>query len=161
MVFMTTFLIPIMGILLLSFTNAISSVDMIQRKERFLPFLFNSLFYISTTYLFWENFQFPALVNYILISITLSIVALTIITFYWKISAHAIASAGACGIYFALLITDETSQLYLGLAVFFVLCGFVASARLKLQCHDAKQVWAGLTLGFILNFLTVFILNNI
>lgn len=161
MVFMTTFLIPLMGILLMSFTNSISSVNMINRKERFLPFLFNSLFYIATTYLFWEKFQFPPLVNYILISITLSIIVLTIITFFWKISAHAIATAGACGIYFALLLNDETSQLYIGLALFFALSGFVASARLKLQCHDAKQVWAGLLVGFILNFSTVYILNNL
>lgn len=161
MLLMTTFLIPLMGILLLSFTNSISSVNMINRKERFVPFLFNSLFYIATTYLFWEKFQFPSLVSYILISITLSIIVLTIITFFWKISAHSIASAGACGIYFALLLNDDTSQLYLGLALFFALTGFVASARLKLQCHDSKQVWAGLLLGFLLNFSTVFILNNI
>jgi membrane-associated phospholipid phosphatase len=150
-----------MGILLLSFTNTISSINMINRKERIYPFLFNSIFYIATTYLFWEKFKFPPLVNHIFISITLSLIVLTIITFFWKISAHAIATAGGAGIYFALLVNGETSQLYLGLALFFVLSGFVASARLKLQAHDARQVWAGVLLGFVLNFSTVFILNNI
>ncbi len=134
---------------------------MISRKERFFPFLLNALLYVGVTYLFWEKFKFPPLVNHILISITLSIISLTIITFFWKISAHTIATAGACGIYFALLLNDQTSQLYLGLAFFFVLSGFVASARLKLQCHDSKQVWAGLLLGFFLNFTTIFILDNI
>ncbi len=161
MVFMTTFLIPIMGILLLSYTNSISSINMINRRERYFPFLLNSLLYIGVTYLFWEKFKFPPLVNYILISITISIIVLTIVTFFWKISAHAIATAGAAGIYFALLLTNETTHLYLGLAGFFVLSGLVASARLKLQCHSSQQVWTGLILGFLLNFSTVFILNSL
>ncbi|MBK6264677.1 PA-phosphatase [Marivirga sp. S37H4] len=160
MVLMTTFLIPLMGVLLLNFTKNISNLNMEIRRERFIPFFFNSLFYMATTYLFWEKFRFPPLVNYVMVSITFSIVLLTIITLFWKISAHAIAVSGATGIYFALLFQTESSNLYMGLALCFALCGLVASARLKLLVHSVSQVWAGLALGFLINFLTILILNR-
>jgi len=159
MIFMTTFLIPLMGILLLKFTRNITNLNMEDRKERIFPFLFNAIFYAATTYLFWEKFRFPNLVTIILLSITLSIVLLTIITIWWKISAHAIAIAGATGIYLALLVKGEPSNFYYAVAVSFLFCGLVGSARLKLSAHDSKQVWLGFLIGFFVNFLTILILN--
>ncbi|WMN07079.1 PA-phosphatase [Marivirga arenosa] len=159
MVFMTTFLIPLMGILLLKFTRNISNLNMEDKKERIFPFLFNAIFYGATTYLFWEKFRFPNLVTAILLSITLSIVILTVITIWWKISAHAIAIAGATGIYLALLLQSEPSNFYYAVAACFLLCGLVGSARLQLAAHDSKQVWYGLLIGFFVNFLTILILN--
>jgi hypothetical protein len=159
MVFMTTFLIPLMGILLLKFTRNISNLNMEDRKERVFPFLFNAIFYGATTYLFWEKFRFPNLVTLILLSITISIILLTIITIWWKISAHAIAIAGATGIYLALLIKSEPSNFYYAVALCFLCCGLVGSARLKLSAHDSKQVWLGFLIGFFVNFLTILIFN--
>lgn len=159
MVFMTTFLIPLMGILLLKFTRNISNLNMADKKERIFPFLFNAIFYAATTFLFWEKFRFPNLVTAVLLSITISIVILTLITIWWKISAHAIAIAGATGIYLALLFKSEPSNFYYAVVVSFLLCGLVGSARLKLSAHDAKQVWVGFLIGFFINFLTILILN--
>lgn len=159
MVFMTTFLIPLMGILLLKFTRNISNLNMEDRKERVFPFLFNAIFYGATTYLFWEKFRFPNLVTAILLSITISIVLLTLITIWWKISAHAIAIAGATGIYLALLIQSEPSDFYYAVAACFLFCGMVGSARLKLAAHDSRQVWFGFLIGFFVNFITILILN--
>ncbi len=159
MVFMTTFLIPLMGILLLKFTRNITNLNMEDRKERVFPFLFNAIFYGATTYLFWEKFRFPNLVTSILLSITISIVLLTLITIWWKISAHAIAIAGATGIYLALLIQSEPSDFYYAVAACFLFCGMVGSARLKLAAHDSRQVWFGFLIGFFVNFITILILN--
>lgn len=159
MVFTTTFIIPLLGILLLKFTRSISNLNMDNRKERIFPFLFNSIFYAATTYLFWSKFRFPELINYILFSITITIFVLTIITIWWKISAHAMAIAGASGIYFALFLNAEPSDFYLAVAICFALCGLVASARLKLLAHNPPQVWAGLLIGFLINFITILSLN--
>jgi membrane-associated phospholipid phosphatase len=157
MVFMTTFLIPLMGILLLKFTRNITNLNMEDRKERVFPFLFNAIFYGATTYLFWEKFRFPNLVTVILLSVTISIIILTIITIWWKISAHAIAIAGATGIYLALLIKSEPSNFYYAVALCFLFCGLVGSSRLRLSVHDSKQVWVGFLMGFFVNFLTILI----
>jgi hypothetical protein len=159
MIFMTTFLIPRMGILLLKFTQNITNLNMEDRKERVLPFLFNAVFYGATTYLFWEKFRFPNLVTIILLSVTISIVVLTVITIWWKISAHAIAIAGAAGIYMALLIKAEPSNFYYAVAFCFLFSGLVGSARLKLAAHDSPQVWFGFLVGFSLNFITILMLN--
>lgn len=159
MIFMTTFLIPLMGILLLKFTRNISNLNMESRKERVFPFLFNAIFYGATTYLFWEKFRFPELVTIILLSITISVVILTIITIWWKISAHAIAIAGATGIYLALLMNSEPSYFYYVVVFSFLCCGLVGSARLRLSAHSSPQVWVGFLVGFSVNFLTILFLN--
>jgi len=159
MVFMTTFLIPLMGILLLKFTRNISNLNMEDRKERLFPFLFNAIFYGATTYLFWEKFRFPNLVTVILLSVTVSIIILTVVTIWWKVSAHAIAIAGAAGIYLALLLKAEPSNFYYAVVACFLFCGFVGSARLKLSAHSSLQVWAGFLIGFFVNFLTILMFN--
>lgn len=159
MIFMTTFLIPLMGILLLKFTRNISNLNMEDRKERVFPFLFNAIFYGATTYLFWVKFRFPDLVTVILLSITISIVILTIVTIWWKVSAHAIAISGATGIYLALLFNADASNFYYAVALCFLFCGLVGSARLKLAAHDSSQVWYGFLIGFFVNFMTILILN--
>lgn len=157
MVFMTTFLIPLMGILLLKFTRNITNLNMEDRKERVFPFLFNAIFYGATTYLFWEKFRFPNLVTVILLSVTISIIILTVVTVWWKVSAHAIAIAGATGIYLALLLKTEPSNFYYAVVGCFLFCGLVGSARLRLSAHDSKQVWVGFLIGFSINFLAILI----
>ena len=50
----------------------------------------------------------------------------------------AIAIAGATGIYLAILIKSEPSNFYYAVAMCFLFCGLVGSARLRLSVHDSK-----------------------
>jgi hypothetical protein len=159
MVLVTTFLIPFMGVFLLKFTRTISNLEMDDRKERFFPFLFISLFYVATTYLFYTKFGFPPIITYILMGISSSLIVLTLITLFWKISAHSIAAGGAVGIFAALLMNSETNASLWVLSLFIVVGGMVGTARLQLNAHDNKQVWFGYLLGFCLNFIIILFLN--
>lgn len=159
MVIVTTFLIPFVGVILLKYTRTISNLEMDDRKERFFPFLFISLFYIATTYLFYDKFRFPPVIINILIAVCSSLVGLTLITLKWKISAHAIAVSGAVGIFLAILIQTQTNTILWVLSAFVFITGIVGTARLRLQAHDNNQVWAGYLLGFFLNFIIILFLN--
>ena len=159
MIFMTTFLIPFAGIVVLKFTRTISKLEMDDKKERFFPFLFISIFYGVTTYLFWDKFRFPPLVINILISVSISLVILTAITLFWKISAHALAISGAAGIFVALLFGVEPTFVHYAVVVAFLLTGVVGSARLRLNAHTDQQVWIGYLIGFLVNFISILILN--
>jgi len=159
MIFMTTFLIPFAGVVVLKYTRTISNLQMDDKKERFFPFLFISIFYGVTTYLFWDKFRFPPLVINILISVSISLVLLTAITLYWKISAHAIAISGAAGIFAALLFGVEPTVIHYAVVVSFFLTGIVGAARLRLDAHTDQQVWIGYLIGFLVNFISILILN--
>jgi hypothetical protein len=159
MVLVTTFVIPFIGVVLLKFTRTISNLEMDDRKERFFPFLFISLFYLATTYLFYTKFRFPPIISYILLGVSSSLIVLTLITLFWKISAHAIAVGGAVGIFAALLTNSETNAVLWLLSLFVLIAGLVGTARLRLNAHDNKQVWLGYLLGFCLNFTIVSFLN--
>lgn len=159
MVLVTTFVIPFIGIVVLRYTRTISNLEMDDRRERFFPFLFISLFYIATTYLFYDKFRFPPIIINILIGVSSTLILLTLITFFWKISAHTLAAGGAVGIFTALLLSQETNLILWVLCTFVFIAGFVGSARLQLHAHDSKQVWTGYLTGFFLNFLIILFLN--
>jgi len=79
---------------------------------------------------------------------TLSVILLTGITFFWKMSAHMtgigglLAVLGVLGIYFPSL-----NLAYLLVATLLV-GGLVASARLYLDAHRPAEVYVGLLVGF-------------
>ena len=158
MVGVTTFFIPMTGILVLKVTRTISKLEMDDRRERFFPFLFITLFYIATTYLFYDRFRFPPVIINILIGVSSSLIVLTAITLYWKISAHAIAAAGAVGIFLALLDGSESDTMKWVLITFLLITGIVASSRLKLNAHSSSQVWVAILIGFSLNFILLLLL---
>jgi len=96
-----------------------------------------------------------------MISISLTLVLLTIITLFWKISAHTTGISGTAGIFAALLFGVDTSLIYIALIVTLFLMGLVGAARLALNAHTEKQVWVGYVIGFLFNFTCVLILNSI
>ncbi len=161
MILTTTFVIPLSGIVVLKFTRTIGNLQMDDRKERFFPFLFISLFYGVTTFLFWQKFRFPPFVINTLISISGTLVLLTVVTLYWKISAHTTAISGAAGIYAAFLFGIDPGTIHYALAVVIFFMGAVGAARLKLNAHTTQQVWVGYVVGFLFNFITILTLNKL
>ena len=159
MVAVTTFAIPLVGIFVLKYTRTISKLEMDDRKERFFPFLFISLFYVATAYLFYDKFRFPPIIINVLITVSVSLIVLTLITLFWKISAHAIACAGAAGIMAALIDGSESDTMLWVLSAFLFITGIVCSSRLKLNAHTISQVWVAIVLGFSLNFILTLLLN--
>lgn len=159
LVFITTFLIPIVGIAILKFTNNITGFEMQHRKERITPFVFTSLFYIVTTYLFYDRYNFPIEVLAIFGGITLSVVVVTVITLFWKVSAHSMGISGALGGFLALVLNNPDTSLWIPMTFCFWACGLIATARLQLKAHTPSQVWVGLLAGFIITFISVFALT--
>ena len=97
LIFLTTCFIPICTILMFRFTKVIKDLQMTSRKERFLPFMFISVFYVLVTYLFHRQLPLNNLLSATLIAMTIVVVITNLITFFWKISAHSAGVTGLVG----------------------------------------------------------------
>jgi len=148
MVFMTTFLIPLLSIVMMKLTRNIVSFHMDSKEERVFPFSMISLFYMITTYLFYMKFEVDPALILALAVITIALILLTSITFFWKISAHMTGTAGLMAIIIAIAL-KYPSQDYLYLVLgSILLTGSVGSARLYLNAHSPSEVLIGFMLGF-------------
>ncbi|WP_051052875.1 hypothetical protein [Fulvivirga imtechensis] len=159
MVFLLTYVLPLLSVGMLRLTNTISSLRLVDKRERLMPFLFITIYYAFATYIFAIRFELGQVFMVIFGSITLSVLLVTIITKFFKVSAHSVGTAGLIGFLLAFHIRYIDSRLILPLVAAFILHGIVSSARLYLHTHDPKEVHFGSLLGFIINFGAVYFLT--
>ena len=148
MVFLTTFAIPVLSIFTMKLTNNISSLHMKNKEERLMPFSMVSLFYMMATYFFHTKFNLEPLLIQTMVAITICLILLTSITFFWKISAHMTAVSGLLAIIVAVAIQSPGHDLLLYLLGGILVTGALASSRLYLNAHTPLEVFAGVMLGF-------------
>lgn len=158
LIFLLTFSIPALVMIILKRLQIISSLSLPNLKERRLPFAIICTIYVATAYLLYLLTQQIYLDEKLLLvfgSICFSLFLLTLTTFFYKISAHNLAIAGVFGGMLAFALRYEESILGFPLAITAVLWGAVASARLSLKAHNLPEIFWGSMLGFWVNFLVI------
>lgn len=153
---LTTFLIPLSCLLILYYIGSIPSLQMPERRQRGMPFLFVSVFYAVTSYIFISKYPQLVHLNIMLAGITFIVFLVTAVTQYWKVSAHSTAMSGAVGFLAAFVVLYRDPLLLYALAGMVVLAGAVMSARLYLNEHEPMEVWVGSLLGLFLSIASVF-----
>lgn len=149
LVFVTTCLIPVITVVMFKLTKVIGDLHMIERKDRYIPFVFVSLFYVVVAFLIGRQEWMNSLMNIVFLSMTTVVVITNGITFRWKISAHAAGVSGWLGFIVAFsMYSPTTSDLYGPLVVSVLVTGAVFWARLYLNAHKPAEIWAGALLGF-------------
>lgn len=156
-IFITTFVIPLCSIGVLKLSDYISSLAMKDRKERVIPFLFVSVFYGITTYMFHAKMQLNKVLVLIMLAITLISFLIAVITFFWKISAHSAAIAGMMGFFISIMIKFSLETFLIPVIISVLIVGVVMSARLYLNSHTPSEILGGGILGFTLSFGIVFL----
>lgn len=146
-VFFLTALVPGLSLLLLVRLKKIKDTDVSDHRERFLPFTIAIACYLLTI-LFLFHINAPRWMLAFMWGATAAAIIAGVISFWWKISAHATANAGLVGFVcwlahrHALLIEPFTA-----VSIVILLLGFVCWARLYLYKHTPLQILAGSALG--------------
>jgi hypothetical protein len=159
-IFVSTCLLPVITTFLLFRTGFVTSLALNDRKERLLPYVLTTLYYLFAFYL-TRNFPVPSgmgkAIRGFMIGATSALVITGCINLIWKISAHAVALGGLSGALLVLCLklayppVDEFSLCIL-------VTGVVAWARLKLAAHSQSQVYTGFGLGlFCMVFLMIWL----
>jgi hypothetical protein len=154
MLFLVTFVLPVINIYLFKVFGIISSFQMPTRKERILPFIFITLIYCTVTYLmvnqsgiYWRD----TFMRFFLIIDALVIVSL-LITFFYRASVHALALSGIVGIFLPLNKMAENISIFYATIGLIVVAGVVMSARLQLNAHTPREILVGSLLGLATGF---------
>lgn len=150
--FITTVLMPAVSFYILKRNKLVSSFSMPSRNERFFPYLTTVVYYMILYYLLRSN-RFPLA----FLTATLGTVAVVLLIMFinmrFKISSHAAGIGGVVAIY-AILIKHGWIMHSTGiLALLVVLAGLVSTARLSLNAHRVSEIYAGLLLGFFVEFI--------
>lgn len=156
LIFVSTFIMPLISILLMYRLRSISSLTMDSKNERFLPFLSTTFFYMITTYLFVKQLSGYYTMLIVIGSITLSLALVTLISVFWKISAHSVGICGIVGFLFGFYYKHADQQLFYPILVIILIAGLLMSARLSLNAHNPMQIFAGALLGWSISFGAVY-----
>lgn len=157
LIFLTTCLIPVLVILMFRFTKVIKDLQMTDRRDRFFPFVFISIFYVITTYLFHRQLPLNPLLSTSLIAITVVVVLTNLITFFWKISAHAAGVVGWLGFIVIFASMHQGSHtLLMPLVAAILLSGIVLWARLYLDAHKPVEIVGGSLMGFLICYSSIY-----
>ena len=126
---------------------SVHSMQLRTIKERIIPYLIAMIFYWWT----WnvaKNLDTPPVAVHFFLGAFLAICGAWMCNIYFKISMHAIAMGGAMMFFFLYSFQDNyASGLYLSLAV--LITGVVCTSRLICSDHTRFQVWSGLFIGIL------------
>jgi hypothetical protein len=150
---LSTFAIPMITILGLRLSGTLKSLHMETIQDRIIPFSITSVYYLLTLYFLYDKTELDPLLWQILGIITATVLILTVVTFFWKMSAHMTGMGGLLAVVLVLGFKFPTFSILYPLLITILFNGIVGSSRLYLSAHRPIEVYIGLTFGFSVCFL--------
>ena len=157
LIFVTTYIVPLLVLIILKVFGFIKSFHLNTIKERKIPmFLMIILFYVlgNTLSKFAYLQDFGTL--FYASSFSLVVVYLFFIL-QMKVSLHLLSMGIMVGFFITI-----GMKYYINLSIIVIVCfllsGFLASSRLHLKAHSPKEVYLGFFFGLITQFTTYFLL---
>ncbi len=149
----TTGVLPALSVLILSKADLVESIELKKREERIVPFLM-TLFYLIATYILLMKASLPSLIYSAFLGGIVAFAGLTLLTFFWRVSAHLCAYGSMIGALTGLFAHSPFP--FTDLLILMVLVGgTLASARLYLGAHSLWELAVGAIWGFAATFFFV------
>jgi len=153
-IFANTFVLPTIAVLVMKKIGMIATIYLNERTERIFPYILTTLFCAITTYQLY-NTQIGELSYRFMLGVTFVIGAVSIINFWFKISAHAAAAAGVVALLLYTIVGLNEGVMVFWMLSFIILSGLSATSRLALGVHKPNEIYWGFLLGFSVVFLSV------
>ncbi|PPK84659.1 hypothetical protein CLV84_3821 [Neolewinella xylanilytica] len=164
LIFLDTFVIPVIAVLIMAKLNMINSVMMHEKSERIGPLLLVMVLYFWIFWNFNKSSQTPTIFSSFLLGVVIALILVFVINLVDKISLHATGMGGLLGVCIIMLglfgpngiaIGSLTLGLPLLVATVLIIAGLVGSARLALGGHSPMQLYAGYMVGFVAQFVAL------
>ncbi len=156
-IFVSTAVVPAVSTLLMVGLKVVKSLELSDPRDRIFPMFFTGFFYLALAWMLHEKLNMEGIAVWILIGMASAIFASVIITFFTKISAHAVGAAGTWSIFLLMAMLHHDSAMMAPLIVCSIMAGAVLSARLYLGAHNLMQIVAGVLLGICVSLLLLFV----
>ncbi|MFP4664781.1 MAG: hypothetical protein ACLFM1_10175 [Bacteroidales bacterium] len=144
--FTITFALPALLLPLLYYQQLIKDLNMPGRKSRPVVYLSTLILYATSSFLMYR-FEFPDLLEKLMLSYTILLAVLTMLSLFYKASAHTAAVGSLAGLvlFLSLYYNMDLRLTFSGLIL---IAGLSGSARIVLRYDNLQQVSAGFLLGF-------------
>ena len=153
-VFLYTFVIPLLTIWLLFKLKLVSHWALRDRHDRKIPLLVNLIAYLICSITMWRHGFIPMWGECVFFGSTIIALISWIVSFWWKISGHALALSGLTTvIWIYYFMFPYFVPLWLPF-LFLILLGLLCSIRVYLGRHTLAQVYAGTAVGVALMYTT-------
>lgn len=153
LIVLCTLIIPMITIIGLRLSGAVKSLHMPDVTDRRIPFMITSLYFLLTTWFLSQKTDIDPVLWLGMGIICASVLILTGISFFWKMSAHMTGVGGLLGVVLSLGSKFPNFEVLYPLLGALLLCGLVASARLMLQAHRPLEIYLGWVTGFLICWL--------
>ncbi|MGK0385764.1 MAG: hypothetical protein ACI849_000369, partial [Patiriisocius sp.] len=150
-VILTTF-IPIIVFFLLKNIGIVKSIHLENVAERKFPLMIQSLLVLLILKMVFKPYDDIELYYFFVGVLFTSLTALFLVFFKFKVSLHQMAIAGVTLFLIGLSIHFKINTL-LGISLFFICNGLVASSRLHTKSHTFTELTFGFFIGAIPQFL--------
>jgi len=168
-IFLSTFFVPAMAILMLYFLGMIKSLRLQDKMDRTGPYIITGIFYLWLLRNFWENNLVTPLYTSFVLGATIALFLAFLINIFSKISIHAVGSSALVAMTIITMLTQNneplliplpqqgylsTSLIYLLLGLLLVV-GMLGTSRMYLQKHEPSELYGGYFVGFIAPFVAL------
>lgn len=151
LIFIITTIPPLVTILFLMRKGKVKDVSINDPKDRPIPYLVTIVSYFVAAFFLRE---WPHWIPMFFMGAAVAAIIASLITFRWKISAHATSMGGFTALLIYIGIHNlETVMIIPWIAVAIFCSGAVGSARIYLGRHTPAQVYAGWLLGLIMDYI--------
>jgi membrane-associated phospholipid phosphatase len=148
LVFLNTFILPLLVSVLLYRSRQIRSLEMHLVSERIFPFVMTLVFYIGTFVLLKRGgVSYMIYTSFLAATFSVFLILLIYLLLKWKISAHMAGIGGVVGAIMAFSMKLSVNMVFV-LMLAILATGVLGYARLRLNAHQPSQVYAGFLIGF-------------
>ena len=152
LVAINAFAFPLITVLLLKGLGFINSIFLRTQKDRIIPYIASMTFFFWTQYVLREQNFVPRILVAFMFGVFISSSAALIANIYHKISMHAIGMGGMLGLF--LVVMQQNTMLMTGPLTFVLLTtGIVCTTRMIVSDHQPKEIYTGLVVGLICQFI--------
>lgn len=152
-VFVNIVAFPLLAVALTKAVGFIDSIFLKTQKDRIIPYIICGIFFFWGYLVFRNQPHYPQIITAFLLGVFLSSSAALICNIYFKISMHAIGVGGLLGI-FLLIMKSNTMLMTWPLCLAVLIAGVVCTARLIISDHTNKEIYAGLIVGVVAQFIS-------
>lgn len=149
-------LLPVSFFPLLYYWRIIKSLEIYERRERFIPMIFTSASLVFLNIMLSRVFHVK-LINAYTFSIAAVSILILLVNFLMKISLHTTALGGITGL-ILLLAFHYQANMFILLIIFILISGIVASARLYSKAHNQIEIFTGYFMGMVSTYSFMYLL---
>lgn len=159
-IFVNTFLMPSVAILMMKKLDFIKSLEMEDKQDRIIPFIATMIFYIWAFLAVKDHFSYmPKIFSAFILGTLISVFISFFINLFEKLSIHMVGVSGWMTATMMMMMSSEKSMLMSFIGVI-VICGLVATARLYLKAHTVRELYIGFLMGIAGQMIAVVVFSK-